>query len=161
MGKKNRKKKDRVELNSSSDVKNNPFAGLDFSAVTTPEPEPVVEEVEEVVEDKGPQLSPADQALLEAFGEKGIEFSEVDAEVLCRKKLYMRIEKKKRAGHPVTVVRGFDSDNAEYMMELIGTIKQQLGVGGKLRDDVLELQGNQLSRLPDILLELGYEAING
>ncbi len=160
MGKKNRKKQ-KVALNQSTELKNNPFAGLDFSAVTTPEPEPVEEKTEQASEEKEPQLSAADRELLKAFGEKGIEFVEVDTEVICRKKLYMRIEKKKRAGHPVTVVRGFDTDNAEYMMELVGTVKRQLGVGGVLKDDRLEIQGNQLKRLPEIMLELGYEVVEG
>lgn len=158
MGKKNRKK-EKLPINQASELKNNPFSGLDFSAVTTPEPEPVEEKISEVSDVKGPQLSAADQELLKAFGEKGIEFSEVDAEVLCRKKLYMRIEKKKRAGHPVTVIRGFDTNNAEYMMELVGAVKRQLGVGGILKDDALEVQGNQLKRLPEIFLELGYDII--
>jgi len=159
MGKKNRKKKDRVELNSTTDIKNNPFSGLDFSNVVKEEPKP--EPVKEEKKEKESVLSPADQALLKAFGEKGIEVAEVDSEVICRKKVYARIEKKKRAGHPATVIRGFDSNNAEYMMELIGTIKKQLGVGGILKDDMLELQGNHLERLPKILLPLGYEVVIG
>ena len=157
MGKKNRKKKDRVEINSSSDIKNNPFSGMSFADVVV-KPEEEKPKPKPEVKDSGPTLSSADAELLAAFGGDG---SGLDVEEICRKKVFMRIEKKHRSGHPVTTIRGLVTDDAEYMMELVGTIKRKLGVGGILRDDVLEFQGNHLDRLAAIMLALGYDAVEG
>jgi len=160
MGKKNRKKKDRVELNTSTEIKNNPFSGMSFAEVVV-KPEVVEEKPKEDPKDDGPKLSLADQALLAAFGGESLDTGELDVDAICRKKVFMRIERKHRSGHPVTTIRGLVTDDAEYMMELVGTIKRKLGVGGILRDDVLEFQGNQLERLPAIMLALGYDAVEG
>ena len=160
MGKKNRSKKDKVDINLTSAVKNNPFSGMSFAEVIV-KPE-VKEEPKVEKKDEGPILSQADEALLNAFTHGGsIDTPTLDVDEICRKKVYMRIERKHRSGHPVTTVRGLVTDDAEYIMELVGTIKRKLGVGGILRDEFLEFQGNQLERLPAIMLKLGYEAIEG
>ncbi|MCK5835208.1 MAG: translation initiation factor [Lentisphaeria bacterium] len=160
MGKKNRAKKDKVAINSSSEIKNNPFSGMNFAEVVV-KPEVVEEKPKEEPKDTGPKLSLADQALLAAFGGESLDTGDLDVDALCRRKVFMRIERKHRSGHPVTTIRGLVTDDAEYMMELVGTIKRKLGVGGILRDDVLEFQGNHLDRLPAILLTLGYDGVEG
>jgi transposase len=69
------------------------------------------------VKDSGPTLSAADAELLAAFGGDG---SGLDVEAICRKKVFMRIEKKHRSGHPVTTIRGLVTDDAEYMIVSAG-----------------------------------------
>ncbi len=159
MGKKNRSKKNKVATNATTVLKNNPFSGLDFSEVVTkeePKEEPIVE-----FDPTEPVLSPADQALLDQFGEAGLDAPELDVEKMCRPVLKMRIEKKKRAGHPVTTLRGFQFDDSEFMMELVSGLRKRLGVGGVYRDGTIEFQGNQIARLKDIMPEFGFDVKEG
>ncbi len=64
----------------------------------------------------------------------------------------LAVEKRKR-GKSVTIVRGLaDSDLAWLLKEL----KSACGAGGAVKDDVLEIQGNQMERLRKELLKMGY-----
>lgn len=151
------KKKQKIDVTKEAELVNNPFAGLDLPFVAA-EPEVKVDKKPDAkAEDK---LSPADRALLRAFGDEAIDM-EVDAQEICRVKLKMRFEKKGRGGKVVTTVRGFQSDDAEYMMELLASVRKKLGTGGFLRDDSLEFQGDQTDRLPDVFHELGYKVVKG
>jgi len=59
---------------------------------------------------------------------------------------------KRRYGKSVTLVTGLDSDQKEVMKKL----KARLACGGTLKEGVIELQGNHVSRVKDILIGLGF-----
>ncbi|MHB8900719.1 MAG: translation initiation factor [Thermoguttaceae bacterium] len=60
---------------------------------------------------------------------------------------------KRRQGKWVTVVRGLaDSDLAWLLKQL----KSACGAGGAVKDDMLEIQGNQLDRVRELLTTMGY-----
>lgn len=64
----------------------------------------------------------------------------------------LALEKRKR-GKSVTVVRGLaDSDLAWLLKQL----KSACGAGGAVKDDLLEIQGNQMERVREELLGMGY-----
>jgi translation initiation factor 1 len=58
-------------------------------------------------------------------------------------------------GKEVTVVAGL-SEPATDMPALLTTLKNRCGTGGTLKDDALEIQGNQLDRVRALLTEMGY-----
>lgn len=70
--------------------------------------------------------------------------------------LRMRLEKKGRGGKSVTVISGFGDLDLEHSMQLVGGIKRDLGIGGRLVEDELELQGDQRSRAADWFEERGF-----
>jgi len=66
----------------------------------------------------------------------------------------LSIEKRKR-GKVVTLVSGLPEDGND-LPGLLTQLKSACGSGGTLKADVLELQGNQLTRTREVLKELGY-----
>jgi translation initiation factor 1 len=73
---------------------------------------------------------------------------------LCR----IRLEKKGRAGKKVTVLYGFEPVlELTEMMDLLSQLKKKAGVGGTVREDTLEIQGDTRQRTADILRENNYK----
>lgn len=68
-------------------------------------------------------------------------------------------ERKGRAGKPATIIVGF-ADDAEAKA-VSATLKTRLGVGGSSRGGEILLQGDQRSKLKDLLNALGYRKIKG
>jgi len=68
----------------------------------------------------------------------------------------LRIEKQGRRGKTVTVVDGLPR-NAEFLRELAQELKRGCGVGGTVREDGIEVQGDQRERVRGILLAKGLE----
>ena len=66
----------------------------------------------------------------------------------------LSVEKRKK-GKQVTLVRGLPSEGND-LAELLTQLKSACGSGGTLKDDVLELQGNQLDRLRTALEKIGF-----
>jgi len=66
----------------------------------------------------------------------------------------LNVEKRKR-GKLVTVVRGLPAEEND-LPALLTKLKTACGAGGTLKDDLLELQGNHLDRVRDLLAEVGY-----
>jgi translation initiation factor 1 len=67
----------------------------------------------------------------------------------------VQVEKRK-AGRVVTVIRGLaptDNDLPALLTEL----KNACGAGGTVRDDSLEIQGDQLQRAKEALSAIGYK----
>jgi translation initiation factor 1 len=64
------------------------------------------------------------------------------------------VEKRKN-GKQVTVVRGLPADGND-LAELLKTLKSHCGAGGTLKDDELEIQGEQLERVRTKLSQLGF-----
>ena len=64
------------------------------------------------------------------------------------------VEKRKR-GKVVTVIRGLP-ELGNDLPALLTQLKSTCGAGGALKDEILEIQGNQLERVRQSLKELGY-----
>lgn len=66
----------------------------------------------------------------------------------------LAVEKRKK-GKLVTVVRGLPAEGND-LAELLGKLKTACGAGGTLKDEELEIQGNHLERVRELLKGLGY-----
>lgn len=66
----------------------------------------------------------------------------------------LAIEKRKR-GKVVTVIRGLAAADNDLPL-LLTQLKNSCGAGGALQDGELEIQGEQLDRLRDVLGKIGY-----
>jgi translation initiation factor 1 len=66
----------------------------------------------------------------------------------------LAVEKHKK-GKLVTVVRGLPAEEND-LPELLAKLKTACGAGGTLKDEVLEIQGNHVNRICDLLAEVGY-----
>lgn len=64
------------------------------------------------------------------------------------------VEKRKR-GKLVTVVRGLAKELNDFPA-LLTQLKNHCGAGGTIKDDQLEIQGDQLTRIQQLLREIGY-----
>lgn len=64
------------------------------------------------------------------------------------------VEKRKR-GKTVTVIRGLSSDQSD-LPGLLVKLKNACGAGGTVKDDLLEIQGNHLERIGELLTDIGY-----
>lgn len=64
-------------------------------------------------------------------------------------------ETKGRKGSGVTLVRGLAADEAE-LKALARALKAACGVGGAVRDGVIELQGEQREKIRPLLEARGY-----
>lgn len=66
----------------------------------------------------------------------------------------VQVEKRK-AGRVVTVIRGLAPAEND-LPALLTQLKNACGAGGTLRDDLLEIQGDQLERIKAELTNAGY-----
>jgi len=67
----------------------------------------------------------------------------------------LSIEKRKK-GKRVTVVRGLPAEGND-LPELLKQLKDRCGAGGALKDDELEIQGEQLDRVREALKQIGFK----
>ena len=63
-----------------------------------------------------------------------------------------------RRGKPVTTISGVPVDDAGLKL-LAGTIKKRCGVGGFVKDGVIEIQGDHRTVIVEILTAEGYEPV--
>ena len=66
----------------------------------------------------------------------------------------LSVEKRKK-GKVVTVVRGLSSEGND-LAELLTQLKTACGAGGTLKEGDLEIQGNHLDRVRQLLRTIGY-----
>lgn len=66
----------------------------------------------------------------------------------------LAVEKRKK-GKLVTVVRGLSADGND-LPALLTKLKSSCGAGGSLNESELEIQGEQLDRVREILRAIGY-----
>ena len=77
------------------------------------------------------------------------------AVVPAETRLRMRLDKKGRGGKTVTVV--FDlPPHHDYLVDLIKTLKAHCGTGGALKDNRMEIQGDQRDKVQAYLEWLGF-----
>jgi translation initiation factor 1 len=62
-----------------------------------------------------------------------------------------------RKGKTVTVITGFEC-SPDKLTQLLKQLKSLCGSGGTLKENTLEIQGDQRQKLLTKLLELGYKA---
>jgi translation initiation factor 1 len=55
----------------------------------------------------------------------------------------------------VTVIRGLTASGND-LASLLARLKDGCGAGGSLDGDTLEIQGNHVGRLRELLVEIGY-----
>lgn len=67
------------------------------------------------------------------------------------------LERKGRGGKSVSLITGVTATPAE-LEKLCKLLKNRLGAGGAVKDQVIEIQGDQRDKIVAILLELGYQA---
>ena len=68
-------------------------------------------------------------------------------------KIKIMVEKR-RYGKPTTIISGFDK--GIDVAELGKKLKQKLACGGTIKEDRVELQGNQKERAKQALIKMGY-----
>lgn len=67
------------------------------------------------------------------------------------------LERKGRGGKTVSLVTGVTAAPAE-LEKLCKLLKNRLGTGGAVKEQVIEIQGDQRDKIVAILVELGYQA---
>lgn len=69
----------------------------------------------------------------------------------------LQVENRKR-GKQVTTIRGLAQGHPEpHFSRLLTQIKNHCGAGGSIKDDAIEVQGDQLERLRAFLKQLGFK----
>lgn len=66
----------------------------------------------------------------------------------------VQVEKRK-AGREMTVIRGLSPADND-LPALLTQLKNACGAGGTIKDDTLEIQGNQTQRVKEALAKIGY-----
>ena len=64
----------------------------------------------------------------------------------------MRSDRRKY-GKMVTIVDGLDEVDTQKIAK---DLRQKLACGGTVRDERIELQGNHVSKIKDILMDMGF-----
>ena len=85
---------------------------------------------------------------------------ETAAPVLRKQRLVVTIDRRARAGKQVTVVSGFDGDNAQ-LESLCKQLKTRLGTGGSVKDGKMIIQGDVRDKVVAWLSEAGHQAKRG
>lgn len=67
----------------------------------------------------------------------------------------LQVENRKK-GKVVTIVRGLSPQETDFTA-LLGKLKQTCGAGGTIAEETLEIQGDHLSRVKNLLAEMGYK----
>jgi len=70
----------------------------------------------------------------------------------------VRRETSGRRGKAVTTVAGVPLDD-DGLKELAGRLKKRCGVGGSVKDGVIELQGDHRDAVVEVLAAEGYDAV--
>lgn len=69
-------------------------------------------------------------------------------------KIRLRVVKR-RFGKEITLVEGLDENDIE-LKEIAKKLKSKLACGGTIKDGVIELQGNHLTKTREELINLGF-----
>ena len=70
--------------------------------------------------------------------------------------IYLHRDSKGRGGKTVTVIKNLQLSD-EDLKNLAKKLKQACGVGGTIKDGMIEIQGEQRERIAQVLTGLGYK----
>lgn len=82
---------------------------------------------------------------------------EMSLPLIKKQKVYIRKEKAGRGGKTVTVLMGLET--FEERKVLLKMIQKQIGCGGTVKEDVIEIQGEKGNEIAKMLRENGYSVI--
>jgi translation initiation factor 1 len=74
----------------------------------------------------------------------------------AQQNLRLQASRSGRKGKTVTIISGFQH-SPDRLMQLLKQLKTQCGSGGAIKDQTLEIQGDQRSQLLELLTKLGYK----
>lgn len=72
-----------------------------------------------------------------------------------RQRIIIRLERKGRGGKSVTLIEGLQITR-EDMTSLMRQLKTELGTGGAMKGDILEIQGDHRDSIISMLQRMGY-----
>ena len=107
----------------------------------------------------GSSSSNNDRTVYREFGESNEAAFEKAVPNLPPNQQNIRIQlsKKGRGGKTVTVVSGFQHDEAT-ILALAKKLKAACGTGGSVQNETIEIQGDHKIKLLELILKLGYKA---
>ena len=70
--------------------------------------------------------------------------------------LYVSLDRKQRAGKPVTIVEGFTGSGMDLLL-LGKALKQRCGVGGSVKDGLIRVHGEHRAAVVVHFVETGYQ----
>ncbi|KGF72069.1 hypothetical protein DO97_12435 [Neosynechococcus sphagnicola sy1] len=107
-----------------------------------------------------PQASPTQRFVYREFGNSdnsaALERGQPERPV-GEQKIRVEASRKGRKGKTVTIIRGFQTNEAT-LETLLKQLKTQCGAGGTLKDQEIEIQGEHTQKIVQILKQLGYPA---
>lgn len=77
-----------------------------------------------------------------------------------KQRLVVAIDRRRRAGKQVTLVSGFDGDDAE-LEALARELKTSLGTGGSVKEGEIVIQGDVRDKVVALLTGMGHQAKRG
>jgi translation initiation factor 1 len=77
-----------------------------------------------------------------------------------QQKVRVQISRKGRGGKTVTVITGIKG-TADDLKGVLKKLKNLCGAGGTLKDDTIEIQGEQVEKIVTALVEWGYRQCKG
>ena len=85
---------------------------------------------------------------------------EAPAPRLKKQRFVVTIDRRRRAGKQVTLVSGFDWDDAS-LETLARSLKTSLGTGGSVKDGEIVIQGDVRDKVVVLLVQMGHQARRG
>lgn len=90
-----------------------------------------------------------------------VEWNDEEEEIIetlapNKQKLRVQLDRKQRKGKEVTLITGFIGTE-EDLKALGKLLKNKCGVGGSAKDAEIIIQGNQVQKVLDLLLQQGYK----
>ncbi|MBM4147221.1 MAG: translation initiation factor [Nitrospira sp.] len=73
-----------------------------------------------------------------------------------QQRIYVRLDRKGRGGKSVTLIEGLQM-SVKDREALLRQLKARLGTGGSIKNDLLEIQGDQRDAVFALLQEMGYK----
>lgn len=86
--------------------------------------------------------------------------AEAPAPRFRKQRFVVSIDRRRRAGKQVTLVTGFEGEEAQ-LEELGRQLKARLGVGGSVKDGEILIQGDLRDKVVSLLKEMGHQAKRG
>ena len=92
------------------------------------------------------------------FNNESNQSVELESQNIFIRSKNIRIYKEKgKRGKVITLISGFESENATQLSELLKKLKSFCGTGGTLKEHGIQLQGDMRERIINFLRKDGYE----